>query len=115
MINKFKNFVSNYQQSNHYKEPLGFGIARVDIAPISKKILCTTYPVLNWKDENLGSYAVFCNSLSKEKILKESASERVIEIDESFVLKALDFYTPFLNEAYSNKTAHKNIQVVLEL
>ena len=37
MINKFKNFVSNYQQSNHYKEPLGFGIARVDIAPISKK------------------------------------------------------------------------------
>ncbi|GAA8911348.1 2,3,4,5-tetrahydropyridine-2,6-carboxylate N-succinyltransferase [Helicobacter pylori] len=115
MINKFKNFVSNYQQSSCYREPLGFGIARVDIAPISKKILCATYPVLNWKDENLGSYAVFCNSLSKEKILKRSASECVIEIDESFVLKALDFYTPFLNEAYSNKMTHKNIQVVLEL
>lgn len=81
----------------------------MDIVFIFKKILCVIYFVLNWKDENLGFYVVFCNLFLKEKILKESVSERVIEIDESFVLKVLDFYMFFLNEVYFNKMVYKNI------
>lgn len=81
----------------------------MDIVFIFKKILCVIYFVLNWKDENLGFYVVFCNLFFKDKILKESMSECVVEIDESFVLKVLEFYMFFLNEVYFNKMIYKNI------
>ncbi|PAF42267.1 2,3,4,5-tetrahydropyridine-2,6-carboxylate N-succinyltransferase [Helicobacter sp. 11S03491-1] len=115
MIERFKNFVDNYQKSSAYKSPLGFGIARVDIGQKSKKVLCATYPVLNWISENLGSYAVFANSLNPDAKISESENECVYGIDESFIYKALDLYTPFLIESIQNKTSHKNIQIILEL
>ncbi|PAF52661.1 2,3,4,5-tetrahydropyridine-2,6-carboxylate N-succinyltransferase [Helicobacter sp. 13S00477-4] len=115
MVDKFKNFVDTYQKSSSYKAPLGFGIARVDLGQKSKKVLCTTYPILNWKDENLGSYAVFMNSLNLSAKISSSENECVYGIDENFIHKALEFYAPFLNEAIQNKTSHKNIQIILEL
>ncbi|PAF41537.1 2,3,4,5-tetrahydropyridine-2,6-carboxylate N-succinyltransferase [Helicobacter sp. 11S02596-1] len=115
MIDKFKTFVDEYQKSPAYKTPLGFGIARVDVGPTSQKTLCATYPTLNWAGENLGSYAVFMNAISPQNQIISSENECVYGIDEDFVYKCLELYTPFLMEAIQNKTHHKNIQVVLEL
>ena len=39
-----------------YREPIGFGICRVDRGQLDKtKILQATFPIINWK-ENFGSY-----------------------------------------------------------
>lgn len=115
MIEKFKTFVDSYQKSPAYKSPVGFGIARVKVGHISKKVLCATYPMLNWTDENLGSYAVFANCLRSDTLISSSENECIYGINEEFVFKALEHYIPFLNEAIQNPTMHKNIQVVLEL
>lgn len=115
MLEKFKNFVDSYQKSHSYKPPIGFGIARVQVGYISKKVLCATYPTLNWTGENLGSYAVFASCLCADSLISSSENECVYKIDEGFIFKALELYTPFLNEAIQNSTMHKNIQVVLEL
>lgn len=115
MIEKFKNFVDNYQKSSSYKAPLGFGIARVDIGEKSKKVLCATYPVLNWTGENLGSYAVFANAINPETLIASNENEAIYGIDQNFVCRAIELYTPFLTEAIQDKSAHKNIQVIFEL
>ncbi|PAF48497.1 2,3,4,5-tetrahydropyridine-2,6-carboxylate N-succinyltransferase [Helicobacter sp. 12S02634-8] len=115
MIDRFKAFVDSYQKSPNYKPPLGFGIARIDRGQLTGNVLCATYPLLNWSHENLGSYAVFMHALNPENQISISESECVYGIDEGFIYKALELYTPFLNEAIQNKTNHKNIQAVLEL
>lgn len=115
MKEKFKKFVVQTQSQSSYKAPLGFGIARVEIGKKSGKILNATYPTLNWKDENLGSYAVFFQALGEAKAISSSASEAVYGIDEAFINRALELYEPFLAESIIDKTSHKNIQVILEL
>lgn len=115
MIEKFKNFVDNYQKSSAYKAPLGFGITRVDIGEKSKKVLCATYPVLNWTGENLGSYAVFANAINPETLISSSENEAIYGVDQNFIYRAIELYTPFLIEAIQDRCAHKNIQVIFEL
>lgn len=114
-IEKFKLFVDEYQKSATYKEPLSFGIARVEIGKKSKAVLCATYPTMNWKGENLGTYAVLCESAKAGELIAQSDNEAVYGINQEFVHKALELYTPFLNEALSDSQTHKNIQVILEL
>ena len=58
-IERFKIFVDEYQKRADYKEPLGFGIARVEIGKKSKAVLCATYPTMNWQGENLDTSAVW--------------------------------------------------------
>lgn len=38
-MEKFKNFVDAFQKDPSYRQPLGFGIARVDIGKHSQKVL----------------------------------------------------------------------------
>lgn len=114
-LEKFKAFVDSYQKRADYKEPLGFGIARVDMGKTSKAVLCATYAVLNWHKENLGTYAVLCECVKEAEILSQSENEAVYGITESFVNKALALYEPFLNEALIDNQTHKNIQVILAL
>lgn len=114
-IEKFKSFVDSYQKSAEYKKPLGFGIARVEIGKHSKAILSATYPVLNWTDENLGTFAVLSECAKLSECISQSESEAVYGINQEFINKALELYTPYLSEALSNPQSHKNIQVLLEL
>ena len=53
MQEKFKTFVARTQSLPDYKEPLGFGIARLEFGQKSGATLSATYPLLNWKGENL--------------------------------------------------------------
>ncbi|MGI0406840.1 tetrahydrodipicolinate N-succinyltransferase N-terminal domain-containing protein [Helicobacter himalayensis] len=111
----FKVFVDNFQKSPDYKEPLGFGIARVEIGKKSKAVLCATYPTMNWVGENLGTYAVLSECAKSAECISQSENEAVYGINQEFVNKALELYAPFLSEVLSDTQTHKNIQVILEL
>lgn len=109
-IDEFKEF-ANSENAKH-KKPLGFGICRVDLGR-NGKVLQATYPVLNWGEENLGTYAVYCNAAKNP--ISSSDSEAIFGLDSSFVKNALELFSPFLTECVKDKQSHKNIQVLLEL
>ncbi|WP_104750368.1 2,3,4,5-tetrahydropyridine-2,6-carboxylate N-succinyltransferase [Helicobacter cynogastricus] len=117
-MQKFKLFVSDYQNSPNYRKPLAFGIAKIQRGQKSAKPLCATFPVLNWGEECLGSYAVFMESIKHCPPLyvqEDLKSEAVYGIDKNFIHRALELYSPFLQEVLHDKNSHKNIQVILEL
>ncbi|WP_104733293.1 2,3,4,5-tetrahydropyridine-2,6-carboxylate N-succinyltransferase [Helicobacter felis] len=118
-MQKFKLFVSDYQNSPEYRKPLAFGIAKIARGQKSAKPLCATFPVLNWGEECLGSYAVFMESVKHCLPLytqeEGKINEVVYGIDKNFIHRALELYAPFLQEVLHDKNSHKNIQVVLEL
>lgn len=107
---EFKVMVDDKNQS--LRQPLGFGICRVDLGA-NNKVLQATYPLLNWIGENLGSYAVFC-SVAKN-VISNSEFEVVYSVDSEFVSNALELFEPFIVDSINNKQSHKNIQVLLEL
>lgn len=110
-MENFKQFVQNHQ--NSAKKILGFGIARIDLGR-NHKVLCATYPVLNW-NENFGSYAVFDTCKQYAKNIQKHENEEIYSITEEFINNALELFSPFLAEANTNTQSHKNIQVLLQL
>lgn len=115
MKDSFKAFVSATQNLPEYKKPLAFGIARIEYGQKSQAVLSATYPLLNWTDENLGSYAVFFEACKAATPLHSSDSEAIYGITEGFIKRALELYEPFLAESLANPSTHKNIQIILEL
>ena len=115
MKDSFKAFVAATQNLPEYRKPLAFGIARIEYGQKSQAILSATYPLLNWTDENLGSYAVFFDALKAAKSLHSSDSEAIFGITEGFIKRALELYEPFLAESLTNSSTHRNIQIILEL
>ena len=107
----FQAFVSEIQASAHYREPLAFGIARVDRGQKNaEKILQASFPVVNWK-ENYGSAAIFLEALHQSGMkLELEGSEFTASINDSFVSNAMAAFAPFLAEASGE--AHKNVQVI---
>ncbi|MBD3807668.1 MAG: tetrahydrodipicolinate N-succinyltransferase N-terminal domain-containing protein [Epsilonproteobacteria bacterium] len=111
---EFKNFIENTKSKAGYKEPIAFGIAKVDRGQKNaEKILQANFPYMNWM-ENYGSAAVFIASLEDAGIKVDfSASEFVATINEKFITNALNVFTPYINEASGD--AHKNVQVIKAL
>ena len=97
-----------------YRDPLAFGICRVDLGQLNvDKSLQATYPLINW-DENFGSAAIFVRALEKEGVNVDfTKSEVVCNISLKFLKNALAAFTPYSDEAHGD--AHKNIQVVSAL
>ncbi|EDZ62590.1 tetrahydrodipicolinate N-succinyltransferase [Sulfurimonas gotlandica GD1] len=97
-----------------YKDPLAFGICRVDFGQINiEKTLQATYPLINW-NENFGSAAIFIKALSEQGVEVDfNESEVVCNINAAFLKSCLNAFTPYADEAYGD--AHKNIQVVSAL
>jgi len=97
-----------------YKDPLAFGIARVDLGQLNvEKTLQATYPIINW-DENFGSAAIFIKALMEQGIkIDFTKSEAVFNINIKFLKSCLNAFTPYSDEAHGD--AHKNIQVVSAL
>ncbi len=98
----------------NYKDPLAFGIARVDLGQLNvDKSLQATYPVVNW-DENFGSAAIFIRALQEQGVEVDfSQNEVVCNINLQFLKDCLNAFTPYSDEAHGD--AHKNIQVVSAL
>jgi 2,3,4,5-tetrahydropyridine-2-carboxylate N-succinyltransferase len=97
-----------------YKDPLAFGIARVDLGQLHPdKALQATYPLINW-DENFGSAAIFIRALAEQGIEVDfSQNEVVCNINLEFLRSCLNAFTPYSDEAHGD--AHKNIQVISAL
>jgi len=97
-----------------YKDPLAFGIARVDLGQLNvEKSLQATYPLINW-DENFGSAAIFIKALIEQGIEVDfTKNEVVCDINLEFLKSCLNAFTPYSDEAHGD--SHKNIQVISAL
>jgi len=97
-----------------YKDPLAFGIARVDLGQLNvEKSLQATYPLINW-DENFGSAAIFIKALAEQGVAVDfTQNEVVCDINLEFLKSCLNAFTPYSEEAHGD--AHKNIQVISAL
>ena len=97
-----------------YRDPLAFGICRVDLGQLNaEKSLQATYPLINW-DENFGSAAIFIRALAEQGIdIDFTQSEVICNINLEFLRACLAAFTPYSEEAHGD--AHKNIQVVSAL
>ncbi|MDO9305815.1 MAG: tetrahydrodipicolinate N-succinyltransferase N-terminal domain-containing protein [Sulfuricurvum sp.] len=110
----FKECVNEIQNAQGYKNPLAFGICRVDFGQLnSDKILQATYPHINW-NENFGSAAIFIKNAQEQGIeIDFTADEVIIPITVKFLEGCLNAFTPYADEAYGD--AHKNIQIISAL
>lgn len=97
-----------------YRDPLAFGICRVDLGQLNvEKTLQATYPLINW-DENFGSAAIFVRALAEQGINVDfSQTEVVSTVNVDFLRACLAAFTPYSDEAYGD--SHKNIQVISAL
>lgn len=110
----FKACVQEIQNTAGYKNPLAFGICRVDFGQLdSDKILQATFPHINW-NENFGSAAIFIKSAQEQGFNVDfTADEVIIPVTLKFLEGCLNAFTPYADEAFGD--AHKNIQVVSAL
>jgi 2,3,4,5-tetrahydropyridine-2,6-dicarboxylate N-succinyltransferase len=110
----FKACVQEIQNTAGYKNPLGFGICRVDFGQLDgSKILQATYPHINW-NENFGSAAIFIKSAQEQGcVIDFNADEVIIPVTFKFLEGCLNAFTPYSDEAFGD--AHKNIQVISAL
>lgn len=108
---KFKELVGEIKNSKNYKEPIAFGIARVDRGQKNPdKILQATYPLINWK-ENYGSAAVFIAALQESGVdVDSSGSEFVCQVKKKFLKNCIAAFNPYIGAAVGD--AHKNVQVI---
>ncbi len=110
----FKEQIAQIQSIQGYKNPLAFGICRIDFGQLdSSKILQATYPHINW-NENFGSAAIFIQNAKEQGFTIDfTANEVIIPVNTAFLEGCLNAFTPYADEAYGD--AHKNIQVVSAL
>jgi 2,3,4,5-tetrahydropyridine-2-carboxylate N-succinyltransferase len=110
----FKALVAEVTSQEGYREPMAFGIARVDRGQKNaEKVLQANFGLINWK-ENFGSAAVFIKALQEAKCdVDFSGSEFVATINDNFVANAMAAFSPYLAEATGD--AHKNVQVIKTL
>jgi len=111
---QFKQLIEDIKSSEGYKEPIAFGIARVDRGQKNAdKVLQANYPVVNWK-ENFGSAAIFIKALQESNIKVDfSSSEFSATVNDSFIRNAKAAFAPYLAEATGQM--HKNVQVIKTL
>ncbi|WP_345978154.1 tetrahydrodipicolinate N-succinyltransferase N-terminal domain-containing protein [Sulfurimonas sp. HSL3-7] len=110
----FKTLIETIKKTEGYKDPLAFGICRVDFGQKnSDKVLQATYPVINW-NENFGSAAIFIEALREQGVAVDfTENEVVCNVNLQFLESCLNAFTPYADEAYGD--AHKNIQVISAL
>lgn len=110
----FKACVQEIQNTAGYKNPLGFGICRVDFGQLDgSKILQASFPYINW-NENFGSAAIFIKSAQEQgQVIDFNADEVIIPVTLKFLEGCLNAFTPYSDEAFGD--AHKNIQVISAL
>ncbi|MFA9290081.1 MAG: tetrahydrodipicolinate N-succinyltransferase N-terminal domain-containing protein [Solirubrobacteraceae bacterium] len=110
----FTTLVNKIQSKEHFKKPIGFGIARLDKGQVDpNKVLQANYAFVNW-NENFGSAALFLDALEKSgETVDYNQTEQILNINNTFLTLCLDAFNPFIKEANGDK--HKNIQVIKQL
>jgi 2,3,4,5-tetrahydropyridine-2-carboxylate N-succinyltransferase len=110
-VEKFKELIEEIKGPEGYREPIAFGIARVDRGQKNaEKVLQANYAVVNWQ-ENYGSAAIFIRALQEARCQVDcSGSEFVATINDNFVQNAMAAFAPYLTEATGDMQL--NVQVV---
>jgi 2,3,4,5-tetrahydropyridine-2-carboxylate N-succinyltransferase len=110
----FKALVAEITAQDGYREPIAFGIARVDRGQKNAdKVLQANFPLINWR-ENYGSGAIFIKALQDAKFnIDFTQSEFVATINDNFLNSAMASFAPYLGEATGDN--HKNVQVIKAL
>ena len=110
----FRALVEEIKNSEGYREPVAFGIARVDRGQKhADKVLQANYAVVNWR-ENYGSAAIFLRALRESRVeVDVSGSEFVATLSDEFVANCMAAFAPYLAEAVGD--AHRNVQVIKTL
>ena len=111
---EFKALVEAVKAQKGYREPIAFGIARVDRGQKNAdKVLQANYALINWS-ENFSSAAIFIKALQEADCAVDfSGSEFVATINDAFINNAMAAFTPYIGEATGK--AHKNVQVIKAL
>ena len=83
---EFKALIEDIKSEDGYREPIAFGISRVDRGQKSAdKILQANYAVINWR-ENYGSSAIFVKSLEEAGVSVDmSGSEFSATTNDGFI------------------------------
>ncbi|MBE2984865.1 tetrahydrodipicolinate N-succinyltransferase N-terminal domain-containing protein [Campylobacter sp. RM9344] len=107
--NEFKEFCETLRASEGYKDPIAFGIARVDKGQLDQdKILQASYAAVSFK-ENFLSAAAIIWALSEDGISVDfNGSEFVAEFSQRAAKKAWKLLGVFKDEMQT----HKNVEVV---
>jgi len=105
--NEFKEFFEEFRKKDGYKDPVAFGIARVDRGQKnSDKILQASYAVVNYKESFL-SAAAFIYALQKCDVEVDfSAHEFVADLTPKVAKKASKLFSVFEKDIKS----HKNVE-----
>jgi 2,3,4,5-tetrahydropyridine-2-carboxylate N-succinyltransferase len=111
---EFKQLVEEIQAQDWYKNPIGFGIARIDRGQLTPtKVLQATYPLINW-EENYGSAAILLNALkTAAETVDTNGSELICNVSDVFLEECIKAFNPYIPEAKGD--AHKNVQVISAL
>lgn len=111
---EFKAKIESIKSESWYKNPIGFGIARLDRGQLNTdKVLQATYPVVNW-DENFGSAAIFMDALKQAGVdIDTSKSELVCDMSDTFLTTCIESFRPYIPEAKGEE--HKNVQLISHL
>ncbi len=111
---EFKALVAEITSQDGYREPIAFGITRVDRGQKNaNNVLQANYPLINW-NENFGSAAIFIKAIQEANHTVDfSGSEFVTTLNDNMINNAMNAFAPYLGEAIGD--AHKNVQVVKAL
>jgi 2,3,4,5-tetrahydropyridine-2-carboxylate N-succinyltransferase len=109
-IAEFEQAVESFQKSKDYREPIAFGIARVDRARSDpNRILQATFAHINYK-EDYQSAAIYLNALRAEPYNIESA-ELIAPVSDRFIGEALRWFEPLIDGGEKRE----NVEVLLSL
>lgn len=111
---EFKKLVEDIQSQSWYRNPIGFGIAKIDRGQLNpEKVLQANYPLINW-EENYGSAAILLNALKTAgEDVDTSKSELVCKLSDTFLTECIESFRPYIPEAKGED--HKNVQVISTL
>lgn len=109
---EFKAHFEGVRAAQGYRDPIAFGIARVDMGQKnSDKVLAASFAVVNYKESFL-SAAVLCEALAKNGVSVDfSQSEFVADLNEQILKTALNSFSPFLNDLAN----HPNVAVLAKV
>ena len=108
---EFKAYVGEQKAKAWWREPLAFGIARVETGANGNTIKAWI-PVVNWQ-ENFGSFAVFM-AAALENGVDESALkdiEMVVPFTRGAIDQAAQAFAPYMDDVAN----HANVNVIKEL
>jgi len=113
-VEEFKKLVVEITAQDGYREPIAFGIARVDRGQKNAdKILQANFPLINWR-ENYSLGAIFIKALQDANYTIDfRASEFIATINDKFLDSAMVLLTPYLGVAMGDE--YKNIQIIKSL